>query len=51
MADPHRNSIATNNCNASKGNRNLDPGRFELFHGRFASGKKENAGKEENRGT
>jgi hypothetical protein len=40
MADPLRNSIATNNCNASKGDRNMDPGRCELFHERFTSGNK-----------
>jgi hypothetical protein len=37
MADPLRNSVATNNSNASKGNRNMDPGRCEMFHERFTS--------------
>jgi len=51
MADPLRNSIATNNCNASKGDRNIDPGRCEMFHERFISEKREKSGQEENRGT
>jgi hypothetical protein len=40
MADPLRNSIATHNCNASKGDRNIDPGRCEMFHEHFITGKK-----------
>jgi len=42
MADPLRNSIATNNYNTSKGDRNVDPGRCEPFHERFTSEKRKN---------
>ena len=42
MADPLRNSIVTNNCNTSKGDRNMDPGRCELFHEGFTSEKRKN---------
>ena len=42
MADPLRNSIVTNDCNTSKGDRNMDPGRCELFHEGFTSEKRKN---------